>query len=423
MSFRKQVQRGSLALVVLAALLASSAAHAVGPRPVLQMPVSCGQTWDASTYDGHWPDEDSIDLAQRDGDGDNISAGEPVLASADGTVMAVFTTTPVDSNAYCDFNDDDDYIGGENRVYLDHGGWATFYIHLETVPPLQVGDAVAQGEQIGRTGNAGIENAGAEDMHIHYTQAIINGIDDAEPIKFNGATIAANAANAANAALYNTYGSDAAETLTSLNCPGKLVHGFTQNAMRYQLLYKPGAGEAKIVRLYSDGAGAGATTTMSAPGRGAGRISYRSRHQAARRISSSTSRRADASASPASTAEAPGRPSSRTATGTRAGRISCRCLWTVTRASSPTTRSTATRTWTTSTRRAAVPNPSTRRRGPAVGRKSSPSTPAATNSSCCTRAAPARSRSTRSASAATTAARRDPAAVEPRGAAQRRPLE
>jgi len=99
MSFGKQVQRGSLALVVLAALLASSAAQAVGPRPVLQMPVSCGQTWDASTYDGHWPDEDSIDLAQRDGDGDNISAGEPVLASADGTVMAVFTTTPVDSNA------------------------------------------------------------------------------------------------------------------------------------------------------------------------------------------------------------------------------------------------------------------------------------------------------------------------------------
>ena len=73
MSFGKQVQRGSLALVVLAALLALSAAQAVGPRQVLQMPVSCGQTWDASTYDGHWPDEDSIDLAQRDGDGDNIS--------------------------------------------------------------------------------------------------------------------------------------------------------------------------------------------------------------------------------------------------------------------------------------------------------------------------------------------------------------
>ena len=48
--------------------------QAAGPRPLFQMPVPCGQVWEASTYtddpdtddpDGHWPDEDSIDLVQR----------------------------------------------------------------------------------------------------------------------------------------------------------------------------------------------------------------------------------------------------------------------------------------------------------------------------------------------------------------------
>jgi murein DD-endopeptidase MepM/ murein hydrolase activator NlpD len=82
-----------------------------GTRPLFQMPVPCGQTWDVSTYNGHWPDEDSIDMAERADDGDDISEGEPVLASAAGTVIDVVTSP-----------------GGDHRVYLDHGdGWATHW--------------------------------------------------------------------------------------------------------------------------------------------------------------------------------------------------------------------------------------------------------------------------------------------------------
>ena len=116
--------------------------------------------------DGHWPDEDSIDLASGD-DGDNISEGEPVLASAAGTVSEVFTT---------------DVGTATHRVYIDHGGgWVTHYIHIEVLPPLSVGDHVDQGEQIGRT-----FNSGADAMHLHYTQ-LADG--QAVRISFNGEPI------------------------------------------------------------------------------------------------------------------------------------------------------------------------------------------------------------------------------------------
>ena len=63
---RPKLNRWSAALAVTAVstLLASSAAEAAGPRPFFQMPFACGQTWEASTYDGHWPDQDSIDLGE-----------------------------------------------------------------------------------------------------------------------------------------------------------------------------------------------------------------------------------------------------------------------------------------------------------------------------------------------------------------------
>ena len=130
----------TVAPFTLAALLASPA-EAAGPRPFFQMPVACGQTWEASTYDGHWPDQDSIDLGEWTTADANMSKGEPVLASADGKVLDVFTNS-----------------AGDIRVYLDHGGgWVTHYIHLEQVPPLVKEQKVAQGEQIGRVGNSGTE--------------------------------------------------------------------------------------------------------------------------------------------------------------------------------------------------------------------------------------------------------------------------
>ena len=134
---------------------------------------------------------------------------------------------------------------GEHRVFIDHGGgWTTAYIHLESLPPLTVGQQVAQGEMVGR-----ISNSGAEAMHLHYQQ-----MADGYPvrIRFNGELIDTHAGNLDS---YNTWGTDDAERLTSLNCPGNSFVPFVQNGNRYQLVYKPSSGLTKIVRLDSDGAG------------------------------------------------------------------------------------------------------------------------------------------------------------------------
>ena len=228
----------ALLLVFAATLLLAPAGEAAGPRPLFQLPFACGQTWAASTYSNHWPDPDSIDLAQRT-DGANVSEGEPVLASAAGTVLEAYTRES----------------DGENRVFIDHGGgWVTHYIHLESVSVTK-GRTVAQGEQIGRTGATGIEDATAADMHLHYSQ-LKDG--DAVRIAFNGKLIDTYEADPSS---WGTWGDDDAEELTSLNCPGNSFAGYTENGDQYEFLYKPGTGAAKIVRLDDDGTGV--TTTMS----------------------------------------------------------------------------------------------------------------------------------------------------------------
>jgi Peptidase family M23 len=221
------LRRPLLAGVAALLLVAPGAADAAGPRPLFQMPVPCGQTWEASTYAAHWNgNQNAIDLAQREDDGTNISEGEPALASADGTVKQVYTTSK-----------------GEHRVQLDHGaGWTTHYVHLESLPPLTVGQHVAQGEQIGR-----ISNSGAASMHLHYNQEA-----DGAPVavEFNGQAIQTNAENEET---WNTYGNG--EELTSLNCPGNSFMQFSQDGKRHQLEYRPGDGKVSIDRFVSNGAG------------------------------------------------------------------------------------------------------------------------------------------------------------------------
>lgn len=220
----------ALAGATAAFLLASPDAPAAGPRPLFQMPVPCGQTWEASTYEAHWNgDQDAIDLAQRDPDGNNISEGEFAVASAAGTVLKAYTTG-----------------GGEHRVFLDHGGgWETHYVHLESVPPLTVGQRVAQGQVIGR-----ISNSGAEAMHLHYNQVADGKL---VRVSFDGKLIDTHAGNKDS---WGTWGSDKAEKLTSRNCPGESFLAFNQNGLRYQLIYKPSSGDTKVVRLNADGKGA-----------------------------------------------------------------------------------------------------------------------------------------------------------------------
>lgn len=234
------VRWGSVSVLAVSALLIAATAGTGGSsEPLLQMPFACGQTWGAGTYSGHWPDPDSVDLVERADNNDNgsanISEGEPVVASADGTVVYVGESS-----------------GGTRRVYVDHGnGYATLYLHIEELPPLEAGDRVAQGEQIARTSNSGT-NA----VHLHYTQTtdldVITNIDTAEPIEFDGVPIATNAGN---------QDAPTPERLTSVNCAGNSFMPFTQSGKNYQLLYKPGTGSVKIVRLDADGTGA--TTTAS----------------------------------------------------------------------------------------------------------------------------------------------------------------
>ena len=87
-------------------------------KPKFQMPFMYRQTWRASTYDGHAPDQDSIDLI-RFSAGKNVSLGEPVFASADGTVVEAHDTKS-ESPPY------------GSVVTIKHDNeWKTQYVHLD----------------------------------------------------------------------------------------------------------------------------------------------------------------------------------------------------------------------------------------------------------------------------------------------------
>ncbi|HKP17724.1 MAG TPA: M23 family metallopeptidase [Gaiellaceae bacterium] len=231
-----KILRIGLALVafLLTALLYSPAARAEGPTPLFQLPFSCGQQWDASTYVGH-DDLDSIDFGEWRGSpgGDNMSQGEPVLASAAGVVETVRLDDPGVAPDYGYY------------VVLDHGnGWKTRYAHLEQLPSLTVRQSVAQGEQIGRVGKSG----GANDTyHLHYSQ-----LADGDVVR---ATFDGKSAQTWGGGLVGKWGKSDAEHLTSANCAGNSFLGFDYGGSHYQLEYKPGTGAAAIDLVGSNGKG------------------------------------------------------------------------------------------------------------------------------------------------------------------------
>ena len=67
---------------------------------------------------------------------------------------------------------------------------------------------------------------------------------------FNGELVDTHAGNQAS---WGTYGTNAAERLTSVNCAGNSFAAFYQNGLRYQILYKPANGDVKFMRVDSDG--------------------------------------------------------------------------------------------------------------------------------------------------------------------------
>src|SRR5215217_8233660 len=136
-------------------------------RPAFQMPFMCHQKWLASTYDGHYPDQDSIDLRRYSGN-TNVSHGAPVFASAGGTV------SEVGSDWYGDW------------VYIDHGGgWKTHNIHINKLAAMVKGTVVVRGEKIGSVGTFS-----PMEPHLHYTQL---KDDQAVRAVFNQVAIAVHA--------------------------------------------------------------------------------------------------------------------------------------------------------------------------------------------------------------------------------------
>jgi hypothetical protein len=131
-----------------------------GPRPAFQLPVACGETWRLGTYRGH--DDYDIDLFPTKGS----AWGRPILASYSGTVIEAGINGSLGSRTP-DNPKGRQGRGGGYWVKIDHGGrWDTQYLHMLESPPVQVGQHVEKGEQIGRVGSTGDSSA----PHLHYEQ-------------------------------------------------------------------------------------------------------------------------------------------------------------------------------------------------------------------------------------------------------------
>lgn len=131
-----------------------------GPRPLFQLPVPCGETWQLGTYPGH--DDYDVDLFPTEGE----AWGRPVLASYSGRVIVAGINGSLGERTP-ENPDGPRGRGGGYWVKIDHGGgWETQYLHLLEPPLVEVGQWVDRGEQIGRVGSTG--NSGAP--HLHYEQ-------------------------------------------------------------------------------------------------------------------------------------------------------------------------------------------------------------------------------------------------------------
>jgi murein DD-endopeptidase MepM/ murein hydrolase activator NlpD len=132
----------------------------VGPRPLFQMPVACGEMWKLDTYSTH--DDFDIDFMPTTG----TAWGRPIYASYNGRVVraglsgALGDRTPAKPKGPIG-------TGAGYSVVLDHGqGWRTYYFHMIEPPMVHTGQKVTTGQQLGKVGSTGKSGA----PHIHYEQ-------------------------------------------------------------------------------------------------------------------------------------------------------------------------------------------------------------------------------------------------------------
>lgn len=149
-----------LGVGVAAAVIVVPLLRPPGPRPLFQMPVACGETWQLGTYPGHG--EYDVDLFPTRGE----AWGRPVLASYGGEVIAAGINGSVGGRTQ-DNPSGPRGRGGGYWVKIDHGGkWETQYLHLIEPPMVADGDRVETGQQIGKVGSTGDSGA----PHLHYEQ-------------------------------------------------------------------------------------------------------------------------------------------------------------------------------------------------------------------------------------------------------------
>jgi hypothetical protein len=166
---------GGAALVLVLAVAGAAVwvLWPAGPRPLFQLPVKCGETWQLGTYPGHG--EYDVDFFPMQGP----AWGQPVLASFGGEVVAAGVSGSVGERTP-DNPKGDRGSGGGYWVKIDHGGrWSTQYLHLLEPPMVKSGQRVKQGQQLGKVGSTGDSGA----PHLHYEQR--RGLLKAETY-FNG---------------------------------------------------------------------------------------------------------------------------------------------------------------------------------------------------------------------------------------------
>jgi len=242
--------------------------EALAERPAFQAPFSCGQKWQAWTYDipdnptTTTKDEEkrhgpfAIDSVQRDGDGSVIGDRQPIRASAAGKIAFDYTWPDTDKE-------------GERWIFVDHDdGWRTHYVHLADEPdraPLKPGRKIAMGEILGFTSNSGTSG-----IHLHYSQRKNISHDAAKlqqlaadgkwgsvlrdgeevRIRFNGKKIETYLANLD---VVNTGSGSVPEDIWSINCPaGRFVQWF-DNGRNMMLRYNPANGDMRINEIHPTG--------------------------------------------------------------------------------------------------------------------------------------------------------------------------
>jgi hypothetical protein len=147
-------------LGVIAAVVVVPRLLPPGPRPLFQLPVGCGETWQLGTYPGH--DDFDIDLFPLRGE----PWGQPVLASYGGTVVQAGINGTLGGRTP-EHPKGPRGTGGGYWVKIDHGRkWETLYMHLLEPPLVRVGQRVQRGDQLGRVGSTGDSGA----PHLHYEQ-------------------------------------------------------------------------------------------------------------------------------------------------------------------------------------------------------------------------------------------------------------